>query len=147
MRWGANDEALYHGARRPIEGAFIRPTKTPGFPEPTGISMTPNPRIAADFGSTIYPMVARGRYGDADAFMRRARELMARGMPEAEASAQTQREFVEAGYAGVRWGNREVIAFRPEDVRSTLAAFQSEGPNMMAGLAGLGLLASTRQRA
>lgn len=106
----AIDAELYHGSDKKIEGK-LRPTKTRGIglPEPTGVSLATNPKTASQFGNAVYPVKAKGKVGDAELFMRRARQHMRRGANDDEASARTQKEFSDKGYNGVRWGDREIV--------------------------------------
>lgn len=113
-------QRFYHASNADIQGPF-RASRHPSLPEPTALSVTPSASLAQQYGDAIYPVQVRGAIGDAERFMARARELMAQGMSAAEASAQTQREFMGIGYRGVRWGDREVAVFDPEnDVRSAI---------------------------
>lgn len=129
------DAPLYHGGPE-IEGPYIRPSARGDFPEPLAVSLTPSAKIAADFGDAIYPLYARGKIGDAEAFMRRAREIMGEGVGAREAAERTQQEFIEAGFSGVRWGNREVAVFDPKDIRSVFArGLDGNSRDLLAGIA------------
>lgn len=106
------DKVLYHGTNKEIRG-HINPTKTKGMglPEPTGVSLTASKRTAEQFGKHIHSHHFKGRVGDAELFMKRARQHMRRGSNDDEASHKTQEEFKSKGYHGVRWGDREIISF------------------------------------
>jgi len=110
---------LFHATDADLDGP-LRPTRRPGFPEPTGISFAETPQVAEQFGGAVYPHYARGELGNAEQFMARSREHMARGMNSEQASAATQREFAELGYAGVRWGTGENVIFDSGDIISAL---------------------------
>ena len=116
-------ETMYHGTSAQIDGP-LRPSRHPGLHEPTGISLSPNPDIASDFGTAVYPVQTRGAIGSGEEFMTRARSRMERGMSAEQASAETQQEFLDAGYRGVRFGNREITMFEEGDVRSAIGQGQ-----------------------
>jgi len=123
-----NEGRLFHGSSANIEGP-LRPSRHPSLPEPTAVSLTPNPNIAAQFGDTIYPVQTRGMTLDGERFMARARELQdQQGLSVEQASAQAQREFEGIGYRGIRWGDREVAMFRSEDIRPAIGRPDPEAP-------------------
>lgn len=103
----------FHGTPKKIQGKHLRPTRTQGkgLPEPTGVSFATKPKTARQFGGKTYRSRLRGNFGDAETFMRRAREHMKRGADDATASRRTQQEYRAKGYHGVRWGDREVVSF------------------------------------
>ena len=108
----------FHGTPRKIQGARLRATRTPGLPEPTGVSYATKPKTARQFGGQVYRTRLRGKVGNAETFMARARHHMKRGLDSGAASAKTQREFTRRGFHGVRWGEREVVMFRGKKVRA-----------------------------
>ncbi|MCL4715480.1 MAG: hypothetical protein KJZ75_11265 [Hyphomonadaceae bacterium] len=113
------DQPGFHGTPKKIQGRHLRPTRTQGkgLPEPKGVSYATKPKTARQFGGKLYRSRVRGNYGDAETFMRRAREHMKRGADDATASRRTQHEFKRKGYHGVRWGDRELVSFQRRRAR------------------------------
>lgn len=107
----------FHGTPKKIKGRHIRTSRTPSLPEPNGASFGTNPKTARQFGKHVYRARLRGKIGDAETFMARAREHMANGHSAEDASKKTQREFERRGYHGVRWGQREIAMFKRTRVR------------------------------
>ncbi len=128
------DGDLFHGTKaEKLDGGKLRATKTKGIglPEPTGISFATNEKTARQFGHNMHKGKAPGLFGDAELFMKRAREHMAAGDNDDDASAKTQREFREKGYNGVRWGPREVVLFDPDDFKPAPKERKQSGYNLL----------------
>lgn len=106
---------LYHGTTKPYKKLKATKTQGKGLPEPTAVSFATRRETAGQFGPHIFHVKVNAKVGDAELFMKRARQHMKNGMSDDDASAVTQAEFKSKGYHGVRWGHREVALWDKHD--------------------------------